>query len=173
MHEAGPPLSPRANRLRRAQDASTSLPVVGWKEVVALPEWGIPRLKAKIDTGARSCALHARILERVPPASPGESERLRLALSVSRHEPERIVCIEVPVTCYKSVRNTGGILEVRPFVRTRIRLGDQEFETEMGIADRARMLFRIILGRKFLEGRFAVDVSAKYQQGRNPGGKRR
>jgi hypothetical protein len=172
MHDAVPPSSSSANRVRRSRNAPF-LPVIGWKEFVALPEWGIWRLKAKIDTGARSCALHAHILERMPPENPGEAERLRLALSLSRHDPERVVCIEVPVTCYKSVRNTGGIVEVRPFVRTRIRLGDKEFETEMGIADRERMLFRIILGRKFLEGRFGVDVSAKYLQSRNPGGKRK
>lgn len=141
---------------------------IGWKELVDLPQWGIRELKAKIDTGARSCALHAVLIEPLHEGADrgGDPKRLRLALSPWRRAPEELVWIEVPVTRYKTVKNSGGQLERRPFVRTRIRLGNREIEAEIGITNRARMLFRIILGRKFLERRFMVDVAAKYLHGR-------
>jgi hypothetical protein len=145
--------------------------IVGWKEYVALPEWGIGRLKAKIDTGARSCALHAEHIEPLPAVGTGP-ERLRLGLSLSRRRPDELLWVEAPVVRYKAVKNTSGARQLRPFVRMRIALGGREIETELGIANRERMLFRLILGRKFLEGTFLVDVGRRYACGRPASGTR-
>jgi hypothetical protein len=133
--------------------------VVGWKEYVALPEWGIRRLKAKVDTGARTSAIDAAGYElRQTPA--GLVVCMRVPLS-HRH-PERQTLVEAPVLRMLAVRNTGGVGERRPLVETTLRLGPVTKRIRLTVARRAGMRFRLILGRKALEGDFVVDVSRKY-----------
>jgi hypothetical protein len=133
--------------------------VVGWKEYVGLPEWGIRRLKAKIDTGARTSAIDAATYEvRETPA--GLVVWMRLPLS-HRH-PERLAAVQAPVVRMLTVCNSGGVREQRPLVETALRLGPVTRRIYLTVTRRSGMLFRLILGRKALEGDFLVDVSQKY-----------
>jgi hypothetical protein len=133
--------------------------LIGWKEYVALPEWGIRRLKAKIDTGARTSAVDAASYEiRETPAGYVAVLRLRL----SHRHPDRVLTVTAPVLRMVEVCNTGGLRERRPLVQTMLALGPVVKRVQLTVACRAEMRFRLILGRKALEGDFVVDVSRKY-----------
>jgi hypothetical protein len=132
---------------------------IGWKEHVALPEWNVGRLRAKIDTGARTSALDAAgyELHEVP---GGTVVRLRLRLS--RKHPERQVVVEAPVLKMAAVRNSSGMRELRPVIETTVCLGPLRKRIRLTVTNRAGMIFRMILGREALAGDFLVDVGKKY-----------
>lgn len=139
--------------------------VIGWKEYVALPGWGVRRLKAKIDTGARTSAIDASSYE-LTQTPAGLVVQMRLPLSV-RH-PERVALVQSPVMRLVMVCNSGGLREQRPLVETTLRLGAVTKRIRLTVTNRAGMRFRLILGRKALEGDFVVDVSRKYLCGHRP-----
>jgi hypothetical protein len=141
------------------EDHVTRPVLIGWKEYVALPEWGIRRLKAKIDTGARTSAVDAESYE-VRDTPAGRTAVLRLRLN-HRH-PQRVVVVEAPVLRMVEVCNSSGRRESRPLVETTLSLGLVRRRVLLTVACRAGMRFRLILGRKALEGAFVVDVSRKY-----------
>jgi hypothetical protein len=134
--------------------------LVGWKEYVELPDWHLRRIKAKIDTGARTSALDVAGYELVEVADGGLVARLRVALD--RRHPERLTEVQAPVLRMVVVRNTSGIGEQRPLIETRLRLGPVCKPIRLTVANRAGMLFRMILGREALAKDFVVDVSKKY-----------
>jgi hypothetical protein len=134
--------------------------MIGWKEYVEFPDWGIRRVKAKIDTGARTSALDVASYELRQRKDGTLLVELRLALN--RKRPERVHVVEVPVLMLVTVRNTGGTVEQRPLIETTLRLGPVSKHVQLTVANRARMRFPIILGRKALEGDFVVNVSQKY-----------
>lgn len=145
-------------------------PVLGWKEQAALPAWGIDRLRVKLDTGARTSALHVEELHHI-----GEHEHdgellpiLRFAVLVgSRDEPRRR-WVETPAVGFKRVRDTGAREEHRPVVRTRVVCGPLDRETELTITDRTGMNFRMILGRLTLQGACLVDPMHGYLHSPTP-----
>jgi hypothetical protein len=134
--------------------------MIGWKEYVEFPDWGIRRMKAKIDTGARTSALGVAGYELRPAKDGGLVAELRLV--PNRKRPEKVHVVQVPVLELVGVRNTGGVLEQRPLVEATVRLGPVSKRVRLTIANRSRMLFPMILGRKALEGDFVVNVSEKY-----------
>lgn len=138
--------------------------MLGWKEEAALPEWGIKRLRVKLDTGARTSSLHAVATEQVGEHWDGERTLpvVRLRIPLSRSNPERCVETVTPVVDYKSVRDTGANTERRAVVRTRLVCGPIDRDILVTITDRSRMIFRMILGREALEGSAIVDPSRGY-----------
>ncbi len=133
--------------------------LVGWKEFVALPEWGVKRMKAKIDTGARTSALDVHGYRLVRNEDGTLFAELRLALGRKRVR-ERLV--QVPVLRLVQVKSSTGVREERPLIETTIRLGSVVKRIHLTVTDRCLMRFRMILGRKALEGDFHVDVARKY-----------
>ena len=136
--------------------------VLGWKERAALPDWDITRLRVKLDTGARTSAIHAR--SEVVGEHELDGRRLpvlRLTIPLSRSGTGRQVEVTAPVVAYKSVRDTGGSAEQRPVVRTRLVCGPLDREIDVTVTDRAGMIFRMILGRQALQG-VLVDPSREY-----------
>lgn len=136
--------------------------VLGWKERAALPDWDITRLRVKLDTGARTSAIHAR--SEVVGEHDLDGQRLpvlRLTIPLSRTSGTRRVEVTAPVVGYKSVRDTGGSAERRPVVRTRLVCGPLDREIDVTVTDRAGMIFRMILGRQALQG-VLVDPSREY-----------
>jgi hypothetical protein len=137
--------------------------MVGWKEYVDFPEWGVQRVKAKIDTGARTSALDvARCVVVERPS--GSVARLDLALN--RRRPDRVVTVEVPVLGLVVVTNSGGAREERPLIEATVRLGSVEKRIRLTVTDRSHMLIPMLLGREALAGSFVVDVGHKYLLGR-------
>ncbi len=141
---------------------STTKPlVIGVTEYVDLPEWRIARLRAKIDTGARSSALHVEnICELV-------SGRVRFDVRLSRNRSERRVTVEALVVRRGRVRASNGEVEVRIFVAARLRIGSVEREIELSLVDRGQMIFRMLIGRRALAHDFLIDPSRRYLLGRS------
>jgi hypothetical protein len=140
---------------------------IGWKEFVDFPEWGLRRIKVKVDTGARTSALDVVSYDLWESAGLGLRARLRLALS--RKHPGRLTTVQADVLRMVVVRNSSGMREQRPLIEASIRLGPVTKRIRLTITNRAGMRFRMILGREALRNDFVVDVSKKYLLGRGQG----
>lgn len=140
-------------------------PLIGWREWLALPALGIPAIKAKVDTGARTSALHTFRTERV-------FRHGRALLDFSVHPLQRrgdvVVSCTAPLLDQRLVRDSGGHLERRHVVETRLRLGDVEWTVELTLTDRDPMLFRMLLGRTAMAGLWRIDPGASYLVGARP-----
>jgi hypothetical protein len=134
--------------------------VIGWKEYLDLPEWGLSRVKVKIDTGARTTALGVSVMRMIEEA-PGRT-LAELELRLYRKHPDAVTTVRVPVLEQVEVRNTSGHFELRPLIGMLIRLGPVTKRVRVTVADRSHMLFPIILGRTALAGDFLIDVGRKY-----------
>lgn len=138
------------------------LPVLGWKERVSLPEWDLD-LRAKLDTGARSSALHVAKLVEIGPDPDGDGHsvvRFDVVLG-TKHRPEHHE-VEATVVGHKVVKDTGARAERRPVVRTRIMCGPLDAVADVTLTDRSGMNFRMLVGRRALEGRCVVDPGRGY-----------
>ena len=115
---------------------------IGWREMVALPDLGIARLKAKIDTGARTSALHA--VELAPFVRDGAGW---IAFTVPLTGTRRRLRSEAPVVDQRPIRNTSGVAEARFVIETMLVLGRRHWLIEVSLANREEMEFDLILGR--------------------------
>ena len=155
MHGTNKPQARRPGKRRPRQPPA----VIGWREWVTLPEMsGVP-VKAKIDTGARTSALHAfglRIIE-------GDGAKMA---SFELHPVQRsaadAVRIERPITAFRKVRSSNGKVETRPVVKTPITLGTQTWPIDVTLTSRDAMGFRMLLGRAALRRRFVVDPGRSF-----------
>jgi hypothetical protein len=154
---------PKEHDAVKTEDApapASSLLLIGWKEYVEFPEWDLRRVKAKIDTGARTSALDVVSYDLAEAEGGGLIARLRLALH--RRHPGRLIEIDVPVLRTVVVANSSGMREQRPLIEAIVRLGPVTRRIRLTVTNRAGMRFRMILGREALLGQFLVDVSQKY-----------
>lgn len=149
---------------------------------MSLPDLGIPALKAKIDSGAHNCSLHAVDLEYFSRQVEGEGEvdfvrfvtdpnhRGASAPEPGRRSPVRRepVRSEARVLDTRAVRSSNGEREVRPVIVTKLRIGPHEFQVELNLTDRDLMGFRMLIGRRAMHGRFWIDPSASFLIGRVP-----
>jgi hypothetical protein len=142
-------------------------PVFGWREHVALPVWGIRRLRAKLDTGARTSALHVEDFEELdaPPEAgdDGELPVVRFHVLTGPRAAPRRVEVVTPVVGHTVIRDTRARPERRPIVRTRVRCGPLDREIEISLTDRTGMNFRLLLGRLALEGEALVDPARGFR----------
>ncbi|MFL5339493.1 MAG: ATP-dependent zinc protease [Gemmataceae bacterium] len=137
---------------------------VGWTERVDFPDWGLRRVRAKIDTGARTSAIDAPGCVLIE--SPG-GLMAQFRLAPYRKRPDLVFPIRAPVTRLVTVKNSGGEPQRRAEVETTIRLGPVTKRIRLTLTDRAKMRFPLILGRTTLAGDFVVDVQRKNMQRRN------
>ena len=122
---------------------------VGWREWLALHELKIPSIKAKIDTGARTSALHAFFVE---PFYEGDRQMVRFGVHpLQRRLDVEIIC-ESPVKDFREVSDSGGHREMRYVIETEILLGDISRQIEVTLTNRDNMKFRMLLGRTALAG---------------------
>lgn len=129
--------------------------VVGWREIAALPDWRIPSILAKIDTGARTSALHVEHLVEL------DDGRLRFDVVIHEQPGRKVKTVEAQAVRWSKVRPSSGERQVRPVIRTRLRLGDWEREVEVSLVQRRGMLCRMLIGRTAMHG-LVVDPKRRY-----------
>jgi len=137
----------------------SALPVIGWREWVALPELGVRHIKVKVDTGARSSAIHAFSPERF---RRGGRDFVRFSLHPLQRRPDPHVEAEAQLLDVRDVRSSMGQLEQRLFISTNIVLLDATWKIELTLARRDHMGFRMLLGREAIRSRFLVDPSRSF-----------
>ena len=138
---------------------------IGWKEWVALPSLGIPAIKAKIDTGARTSALHTFRLETF---RSGNQDMVKFYVHPLQTKTKiQIECI-APVLDKRLVRDSGGHAEERYVIYSDIVLGSREWPIEITLTNRDDMLFRMLLGRTaIIDGHFTVNPGKSYLTGKS------
>jgi hypothetical protein len=136
---------------------------IGWREWVALPELGVTRIKAKIDTGARSSAVHAFAVERVRRRG---KDMVRFAIHPLQRSSRREVVAEAEMIDERTVRSSNGVHALRPVIITRIELLGETWPIELTLASRDEMGFRMLLGRQAMRGRFLIDPGRSYMAGK-------
>jgi hypothetical protein len=138
---------------------TSDLPAIGWREWLSLPEMGVARVKAKVDTGARSSALHAFDVVQVRHRG---RDVVQFKVHPLQRESARAVTTEAELVDERLVRNSGGRQELRPVIYTVVELMGQRWTIEVTLAQRDVMGFRMLLGRQAIRGRFVVDPGRSY-----------
>ena len=143
----------------------TPKPTIGWREWIALPDLGVDAIKVKVDTGARSSALHAFELRSF---EQDGVEFVRFTIHPRQRDAKVSVEVECPVVGRRWIRSSSGHRSRRPVIRTPIELFGQTWPIEVTLTNRDAMGFRMLLGRKAISRRFLVDVSKSYLGGKKP-----
>ena len=146
-----------------------SKPACGWREWVALPELGVDAVKAKIDTGARTSALHASHIREYNEAG---APWVRFCLHPNQRSQAGAIWCDAPIADRRDVRNSGGKAEPRYVIETELRIGSAAWNIELTLTSRANMGFRMLLGRTAVRGRYLVDAGRSYLIGPKPGSAR-
>jgi len=137
--------------------------ILGWEEWIALPELGLPAIKVKVDTGARTSALHAVFVE---PFGSKRKPKVRFGVHpVPRRADIEIVC-EARVVDQREVRSSNGERERRYVISTPLRIADREWPIEVTLTNRDTMVYRMLLGRQAIIEGVLVDPSASFRQPR-------
>ena len=139
------------------------LPVIGWRESIALPDLGIPEVKVKIDTGARTSALHAFDIETFHAYG---KIMIRFKVHPYQRDTDRTVLARAELIDQREVRNSGGHAQWRPVIQTTVELGELAFPIELTLTNRDNMGFRMLLGRQAVRRRFLVDAGKSFLQSR-------
>ena len=138
---------------------------IGWREWLSLPDLGVPGIKAKVDTGARTSSLHAYFVE---PYHEGEIEMVRFGVHpLPGREDIELIC-RSPITEIRPVTDSGGHKEERFVIETNIQLGSHLRKIELTLTNRDTMKFRMLLGRRALqELGLLVDSDRSYLIGKS------
>ncbi len=137
--------------------------VLGWREWVAMPELDVPWIKAKVDTGARSCAIHAFDIEEL---QGGPIPLVRFTIHPWQRATDDAVTVIRPILDRRTVRSSSGHTEERITVETDVRILGRTIPVALTLAARDQMGFRLLIGREALGQGFLVDPSHSYLGGR-------
>lgn len=134
-------------------------PVIGWREWVSLPELNITKIKAKVDTGARTSALHAFSLK---PFTENGKNKIEFEIHPLQHNTHDIISCTAEVVDKRMVTDSGGHAEERYVIQTPITIAGQTWSIEITLTERENMLFRMLLGRSALRKRYIVNPARSF-----------
>ncbi|MGW8169748.1 MAG: ATP-dependent zinc protease family protein [Sulfurovaceae bacterium] len=137
--------------------------LLGWREWVSLPELGIERIKCKIDTGARTSALHAFYID---PFMIDDVKMIRFGIHPFANDMMTVLHCEAKVVDERLVTSSDGNKSLRYVISTTMILGNIEKEIELTLTNRDTMRFRMLLGRRAMDDGCIVDPTLSYQKAR-------
>ena len=137
--------------------------VCGWREWIELPTLGLPRIKAKLDTGARTSALHAVRLETF---HQGQKEWTRFVVHPKQRKTTSSVTVEAEVLEWRSITSSNGQKQRRPVIAASIKFFGDTWPIELTLTNRTDLGFRMLLGREALRNRLVVDSSRSFIGGK-------
>lgn len=137
--------------------------IIGWEEWCSFPELGLPAIKAKIDTGAKTSALHAYDLE---PYKKNGEDYLKFKVHPMQKNREVFVQCDAPISDHRYVTSSNGEREKRYVVKTTFEAGEHKFEADITLTARYGMRFRMLFGKDALKkAKFIVDPAKSYRLG--------
>ncbi len=149
------------NRVR--PEPFRQLLVIGWREWISLSDLGISKIKAKIDTGARTSALHAYDVHEY---FDGPKHMVRFKVHPMQKDTLSVRSARAEVIDKRLIRDSGGKVTLRPVILTTLRVGDLKWEIELTLVNRDQMGFRMLLGRQALRGNLLVNPQKSYLFGK-------
>lgn len=149
--------------MKKSTTDTSKLLTFGWREWVGLPDLGIQQIKAKVDTGARTSALHAF---EVTPFEEDGRERVRFRMHPVQKDIETVITCTADVLDRRQVTDSGGHTEERFVIVTLLSIGKHAWPIEMTLTSRDDMLFRMLLGRTAMKGRAQVNPARSYVVGK-------
>ncbi|MEL6109809.1 MAG: RimK/LysX family protein [Planctomycetota bacterium] len=149
--------------MTQAHASLETLSIIGWREWVSLPDLGIPFIKSKVDTGAKSSSLHALQLETY---MRGDDEYIRFLVPPYQRSERSAVRCDLPLHDRRVVRSSSGEASERYVIQTTVRWKGRSWLVDVTLADRTKMAFRMLLGRETLRRRVLVDSDRSFCGGR-------
>lgn len=137
--------------------------ILGWREWVSIPALGIEQIKAKVDTGARTSALHAFEIETF---EENGRPRVRFKIHPLQRDTETVIECVADVVDRRVVSDSGGHKEQRLVIRSDVQIGPHTWPAEFTLTARDDMMFRMLLGRTAIVGRATVDPARSYLVGK-------
>ncbi|WP_319542211.1 ATP-dependent zinc protease [uncultured Pseudodesulfovibrio sp.] len=137
--------------------------IIGWREWISLPDFHIPAIKAKIDTGARTSAIHAFQIE---PFEKAGERYVRFCIHPLQGRDDISIPCEAKLIDQRKVTNSGGTTQKRYVISTTLELAGRQWEIELTLTNRDQMKFRMLLGRSAMRGHLIIDPQQSYQAGK-------
>lgn len=138
--------------------------MIGWQEWCALPALGLPAIKVKVDTGAKTSALHAYDIQ---PFTKDKQEYVRFKIHPLQSNDALEILCEAPLADYRFVTSSNGRREKRYVIRTPLELADKTVQVEITLTARHNMAFRMLLGREAMRtAKLTVDPAKSFLQGK-------
>lgn len=139
--------------------------IVGWREWVGLPLLGAASIRAKIDTGARTSALHAHDLT---VESTSGKRMAHFTIRPTKGSDDGAVTVEAEVIEERAIRSSNGVDELRPVIMTSLTIGASTWPVEITLTDRELMGFPMLIGRSALRNRCMIDPNRSFCAGVQP-----
>lgn len=140
-----------------------SMLTVGWREWLALPDLSIPAIKAKIDTGARTSALHTYFVEEYLENS---TPMVRFGIHPVQKREDVEVIYRIKIFDRRVVTDSGGHEEERIVIKTPVKIAEQQWDVEITLTNRENMYFRMLLGRTAMKGKMVIDPAKSFLVGK-------
>lgn len=137
--------------------------IIGWREWISLPDFHVPAIKAKIDTGAKTSAIHAFDVE---PFEKNGEQFVRFCIHPLQGRDDVSIPCEAKLIDKRKVTNSGGTSQKRYVIATTLEIGGQRWEIELTLTNRDEMKFRMLLGRSAMRGHLIVDPQLSHQTGK-------